>query len=404
MSLVAAQADNKKQVSGADKDKSPVGEQSNALSMSSQNQNSGMMDVSSDSGQVSNGFITNSAPAPETPTKSWSIRGLISSVPRSFARILPGWNASSNPPTAPGECGTPTQIVSTDDLHVSETPVPSSERIGRTADNRQAINNNNNAASIAEQKSDANAERNTVNRQDISPSELTYSLFPPPLDRSRFFDDISKPKANARTSSVDKRSRPSAEQPATTSKPTDSPRENGSATPNGENGSQKRKRSPSPEVIPNPPGSSYGMDLRFFTYSSDESDTEPEGDSSTIERARTETGPSKKVRFNPRPNNSPSKLRTKPRATDPYRGQEFIGLDDHAAEGDVSTAKSAPSGVEKPARQRPGFVFIAQGSSTVNYGAEDSKGQESGSQLKAFAGNAAPNVNTSTGDKEEQKK
>lgn len=36
------------------------------------------------------------------------------------------------------------------------------------------------------------------------------------------------------------------------------------------NGNKKRKRAPSPDVIPNPPGCSYGMDLDYFTYSDDE--------------------------------------------------------------------------------------------------------------------------------------
>lgn len=43
------------------------------------------------------------AEAPQTPSKRWSIRGLIGSVPRSFARILPGWGAGDHSPKEPGE-------------------------------------------------------------------------------------------------------------------------------------------------------------------------------------------------------------------------------------------------------------------------------------------------------------
>ena len=42
---------------------------------------------------------------------------------------------------------------------------------------------------------------------------------------------------------------------------------------------QKRKRSPIPEVIPNPPGCSYGMYEKYFEYSSEEDeDVDVEGD------------------------------------------------------------------------------------------------------------------------------
>lgn len=43
------------------------------------------------------------AEALQTPSKRWSIRGLIGSVPRSFARILPGWGAGDHSPKEPGK-------------------------------------------------------------------------------------------------------------------------------------------------------------------------------------------------------------------------------------------------------------------------------------------------------------
>ena len=44
--------------------------------------------------------------SPETPRRGWSIRGLISSVPRSFARFFPGWGTSTQPAAASGKCNT----------------------------------------------------------------------------------------------------------------------------------------------------------------------------------------------------------------------------------------------------------------------------------------------------------
>lgn len=104
---------------------------------------------------------------------------------------------------------------------------------------------------------------------------------------------------------------------------------------------KKRKRAPSPDVIPNPPGCSYGLDLDYFYYS-DESDEEADGASQTeispsknasaapksaIRNATSsQLPPSKKVRFDASPQDSPSKTRRLPCATDPYTGRHFLGI------------------------------------------------------------------------------
>lgn len=80
---------------------------------------------------------------------------------------------------------------------------------------------------------------------------------------------------------------------------------------------RKRKRAPSPDVIPNPPGCSYGMDLDYFTYSDDEieeaeeySRREREREAASAEPtvpAPTARPPEKRARFlsqEPAPSNS----------------------------------------------------------------------------------------------------
>lgn len=106
---------------------------------------------------------------------------------------------------------------------------------------------------------------------------------------------------------------------------------------------KKRKRAPSPDVIPNPPGCSYGLDLDYFYFSeSDEDEVEetsqteeakctsqneepPSKDVNAMPKSalRSTTPAAKKVRFDASPQDSPSK-RHLPRATDPYTGSHFL--------------------------------------------------------------------------------
>jgi hypothetical protein len=82
--------------------------------------------------------------------------------------------------------------------------------------------------------------------------------------------------------------------------------------------SHKRKRGPSPDVIPNPAGCSYGMDLDYFTYSDDEiaeaeeysrreREREAAAAKSTVS-APTARPPEKRARFFP-PEPEPSNVR-----------------------------------------------------------------------------------------------
>ena len=125
-------------------------------------------------------------------------------------------------------------------------------RIPRTADARES-----HVGPVAGLAVSPPAKRVKKNNE-VSRSELTYSLFPPPIDRARL---LGMPKP--RSSPISKTTMRSDELPkvvASSSSKIEAPRE----APQRRTG--KRKRSPSPDVIPNPPGCSYGMDLDFFTY------------------------------------------------------------------------------------------------------------------------------------------
>lgn len=177
---------------------------------------------------------------------------------------------------------------------------------------------------------------------------------------------------------------------------------------------KKRKRSPTPEIIPNPPGVSYGMDMRYFTYSSSESEDESEEISPPAKRTRgndtavmhnmrsairSETGPSKKVRFDASPENTPSKTRAKARATDPYRGRQFVGM---GGDSNVSTPPRIPATYGDFPR-RPGFVFNTEGTYGFDY-SDDSESDEETTSYSVAAPSDAPTVNVESESQDHEPK
>lgn len=182
----------------------------------------------------------------------------------------------------------------------------------------------------------------------------------------------------------DEAEKPSAaqDQPPSTSQVTDVS-EQGPLLQTAEDTTQKkRKRSPSPDVIPNPAGCSYGLDLDYFCYSSDseeEADVQPQQalpptkpdalvKSAVRSAMRSEQASAKRVRFDASPEDTPSKLRTRPRATDPYTGRHFIGMGDAArvtTHGSLAAAPATPTPaprVDLSTPQRsPGFIPNKQG-------------------------------------------
>ncbi|KAE8367686.1 hypothetical protein BDV27DRAFT_66475 [Aspergillus caelatus] len=291
---------------------------------------------------------------PETPQRGWNLRGLLSSVPRSFSRLLPFARPSES-------------------LEDQSTIEPSSERITRT----RSLN-----PESAGPQTEGRSRWRLSERPSQPPKKrarnLSYSLFPAPIDRSLYLGDIPKsstapPEAAAPDSHRTEQAqaqKPESQQ-TTASDEQAKPRETSQEISDAEQ--RKRKRSPSPDVIPNPAGSSYGLDLDYFCYSSESEDEAAETPSKQSERKkadglaksvarsalRAERQSSKKVRFDASPEDTPSKLRSRARATDPYRGTHFVGMG--------SDSPTPPARTEQPSQRHPGFVPNTQGTFQLDY-------------------------------------
>ncbi|KAL1953351.1 hypothetical protein VTO42DRAFT_2972 [Malbranchea cinnamomea] len=183
---------------------------------------------------------------PETPTRPWSWRSLLSSVPRTISQVLSPRRAA--------------------------------------AANTEGVENQPKSAE--------------------KPRDLTYSLYPPPMPRPEIL--LRREAYRAARASV-----PQDDQAtANVTTPT---------TPQSKN--LKRKRD-IPDVIPNPVGTSYGMDLDYFCYSTDDEEEPaneiedttaptpaPNGESRTPSSSSRRA--KKRVRFDLSPQNTPSKLRAR---------------------------------------------------------------------------------------------
>lgn len=336
-------------------------------------------------------------PTPQTPQRRWSIRGLINSVPRSFTRILPGWGASARGPEASGKSCILAKLY-VRGLQIAEIPQPSSERTSR-----KTLSGVSGTRETHDKQTRRLSDQQPAIRQEskqASPRDLSYSLFPAPLDRKRYLgitSDTSK-KASVSQDVHSVVGNDVVSETEATTVPPHPPTEvveESEISPQQETETprvRKRKRLPSPDVIPNPPGTSYGMDLRYFGYSSSESEEELEETSPPIKRPRTVHGVAarsalrseaatwrKKVRFDASPEDTPSKLRTKARATDPYRGRHFIGM------GNDSNATITPASPSTPTptayadiTQRPGFVPNTEGTYKLDYDAFSDDSDSSG--------------------------
>ncbi|RAK76975.1 uncharacterized protein BO72DRAFT_117051 [Aspergillus fijiensis CBS 313.89] len=295
---------------------------------------------------------------PDRPASSWRIRGLLNSVPRRLSRLIPTFGRTPERNENQAE--------------------PSTEPLNRTQP-RAFVPSNRTVSPTPKTKGPTQQPQR----------DLSFSLFPATIDRSRYLDD--KPKATPKSVQQTPAEAPSKvpEPPADTSNPKDSGESTAEASktrgrnpvsgePSTSTPSQKkRKRAPSPDVIPNPPGCSYGMYEDYFVISDDEEDedeepafpqTEPKkqdvkGKSAIRDVLRSERPASKKVRFDASPQDTPSKLRMKPRATDPYTGQHFVGMD-LSGESSNSSSSLPPTHVSQAEqstvypdlRSRPGFV------------------------------------------------
>ncbi|PWY80372.1 hypothetical protein BO94DRAFT_471049 [Aspergillus sclerotioniger CBS 115572] len=311
---------------------------------------------------------------PVTPerTRGWNIRGLLNSVPRRFSRIIPTFGRSPERNQEP----VPLQ--------------PSSERASRT----QAPEPDSSASQNQTQSNRGSSEEPPQKR-----ARKSWSLFPQPFDRSLYLGDLSKKKSTTPSSAP--LYRPADKPLAEESKSRKSTASDGQANADQarelvqvseteESAQKKRKRSLSPDVIPNPPGCSYGLDLDYFCYSS-ESEEEQELPQSRTEQKkpdhsakaavrsalRSERPSSKKVRFDASPENTPSKLRLRARATDPYHGRHFIGMGN---DSDTAAPESPPpvSHVSDESPSRAGFVPNLQGTFQLDYDAFSDDSESSG--------------------------
>ena len=241
-----------------------------------------------------------------------------------------------------------------------------------------------------------------------SSPDLSYDLFPRPIDRSLYLppkapaskaNELPKAHDESKEQGLQKEQQTQGQVPSKSAVlPSD---DRSSRQLSNTQTMKKRKRSPSPDVIPNPPGCSYGMDLNYFCYSSESEGEEEEGEEITSKpnpflksavrnELRSEQHPSKKVRFDASPENTPSKQRG--RATDPYHGHHFLGPGDSpTSEGPDSTATPAPAtptpsttGDETPLHLRPGFIPNTQGTFGFDY--DDFSSDESSSSGDSIPG------------------
>ncbi|KAL1885010.1 hypothetical protein Plec18167_001667 [Paecilomyces lecythidis] len=306
---------------------------------------------------------------PETPRRGWGIRGLFSSVPRSFSRILPTLGLSPERSESTG------------------ITAPASERISRTATTSPIS-----PLSFGVTTTTATT---TKKPKESSPHDLSYSLFPARIDRSRYLEVRSDVRGDTKRRKLGDGKKSVIEQSAATTTPERFQRgsdADADADVDAMDGGKKRKRpSTSPDVIPNPPGSSYGLDLDYFTYSTDSEDETEEAQRTTSVTdkrpvrsiLRPQRPPPKRVRFDTSPENTPSKLRL--RATDSYTGQQFVGVPDLFTPRDNATRQdavphpdtattsaavpAAQTAVEEPAQRSPGFIPNQSGTFRLDYDA-----------------------------------
>ena len=227
---------------------------------------------------------------------------------------------------------------------------------------------------------------------------LSYDLFPRPINRDLYLPRSPEPAAEARDAA--EKGAANKEQPQEQEKQAQASSER-AATSAEERGREvtdttdkKRKRAPSPDVIPNPPGCSYGLDLDYFCYSDSDEEEEPSpsiskptplAKSAVRSALRSESHPSKKVRFDASPEDTPSKKRG--RATDPYQGHHFLGLGDVSptpATDSAKTAPATPTTTGSPTQRPPGFKFNSQGSFGFDYDDFSDDSSSSGASTPAI--------------------
>ena len=238
---------------------------------------------------------------------------------------------------------------------------------------------------------------NTQN--SVKKLDLSYSLFPRPIDRSLYLPPASEAKGiQEQQPQRQKELERQIQEQATSEHATVPVEENASREAVSTQEQKKRKRSPSPDVIPNPPGCSYGLDLDYFCYSSESDEEVPENETPRATSVSKPTPldksaaysaqhPSKKVRFDASPEGTPSKLRG--RATDPYQGRDFLGLGDSPPKSEKAAPEPTTpvAHVASPVQRPPEFIPNTQGTFGFDY---DDFSDDSSSSGPSTPGSVAP--------------
>ncbi|KAK2789652.1 hypothetical protein FQN52_005991 [Onygenales sp. PD_12] len=262
---------------------------------------------------------------PQTPTRGWHFRGLLDSVPRSLARFMPTIANSPSRTPRPTDDSVPDQFITPPET--SRSPVSPTQQ------------------------------RNTLSQptQPLEKRDLSYSLYPLPIDRSSFLEPISPPIPTPREP-ISQPSTPQVSTPQVSASQVPTPRtavtneneaESSSNKPNVSPTKSKKRRK---KTIPNPPGCSYGMDLRYFGDTTSESETDTDADDESEEPGRDlitkPTQPAirgilrgrKRVRFDASPEDVPSKLRLRERQYPrPARSQRVAAQPSSSYEDTPST-------------------------------------------------------------------
>lgn len=290
--------------------------------------------------------------APSTPSRPWSIRGLLSSVPRSLSRLISSFGDREPPsPTSPlaqgpestslpvspspsttstvednvAEPTTDTTSAGRDTVSgpVSDTAVDSVSEIDKnptrdTVTDELALKTNSGVAAT-ESMTSSGQKNSQVDRHGIdwSRPELQWSLYPRRLTREILYAPLKNEVTTSEVPvSVSDPAPVAVSAPVPEVIPVTEDNDNKEVkTPVTKR--KKRKRSPTPEKIPNPPGCSYGVWDKYFYYSSDsEEDEEDVEESSQPEPPTIPASPAKsilrarkRVRFDVSPQDTPSKLR-----------------------------------------------------------------------------------------------
>ncbi|EER26574.1 hypothetical protein CPC735_007470 [Coccidioides posadasii C735 delta SOWgp] len=272
---------------------------------------------------------TEAQPAPSTPSRGWGIRGLLSSVPRSIQRLMSSFGEQENQePTTPTPALPPTL---TEPAPSAETPVSNAEPVSNSVPHvSDAVITELSAPDVepvmtaGSPISDAvTTEGSTHTGQEpaeppkpmepIKSIELTEASRPKPksLPRDLSSSLVSRPRDRSLVFGARKVEVPFGDKPQVShSLLPAAKRDKDAAAPVVK--PKKRKRSPSPDVIPNPPGVSYGMDLKYFCYSSESEEEEEEPPQTKPPKPLPPRGilrERKRVRFDVSPQDTPSKLR-----------------------------------------------------------------------------------------------